>query len=274
MNTLNAVLNRLFDIGIAPFRGQSPWPAMIAACLATTVLVLLIFKYTSNQKTLRSKKNRAIARLLEFVLFKDDIVVSIGALGRVIAANCVYLCALLVPLVVCVIPVFLILVQLSCWIGVRPLKAGETTVLTATLRGDLPVMKQSIGIGTSPGLTVNAGPIRVPSKNEVSWRLSVKADGFQWVDLSLDGGVIRKTVTAGTRPGRVSPLRPAAGAWKALTNPSEAPLPPASPIVSVRVDYPAANLELGHLACNWLLVFFVLTLVFGIVLLRPLRVVV
>lgn len=278
MTLLNAILNRAFDLLFGPFRAESPWPAMIVVSLVATVLILLIFKLTSNAKTIQRRKSRALARLLEFVLFKDDIVVSLGAFGRGMVANLAYLGTLTLPLLVSLIPMILILVQVSCWFSARPLRQGETTILTARLQDRWPVMEQTLTLTPSSSIVVDSEPVRVPSQNEVSWRLRVTSASpkdAKWVDLNVNGTAIRKSIIAGLPTiSRLAPVRPPADFWAELTNPGEAPLPPDGPVTKLTVQYPSAGLTLGGRSYHWLLVFCVLTLVFGGLLLKPLRVVI
>ena len=271
MNVLNAILNRWVDLVMVPFRLESPWPGMLAVSFLTTALVLIIFKFTSNPMALRKRKNRALARLLEFILFKDDIVVNLGAFGRVLVANLVYLGSLFVPLVVSLIPVVLILIQLSCWLGIRPVRVGETTVLTARLRGDLPVLKQELAIETSQGFVLEAGPVRVLSRNEASWRLRAKGAGAGWVDLDINGTKVRKCLVSGNTMSRLAPERPQMGFWAQFLHPGESPLPAGSPVSALEVAYPESGLKLAGRSYHWLFVFFVLSLAFGLILMKPMK---
>lgn len=278
MTVLNAILNRTFDLLLGPFQAEGPWPAMVLVSLVTTMLILLIFKLTSNAKTTQRRKNRALARLLEFVLFKDDVVVSLGAFGRSMVANMAYLGTLTLPLLASLIPMVLIVIQVSCWFSARPLRQGETTILTARLQDSVPVMGQTLTLTPSSSIVVDSEPVRTPSQNEVSWRLRVTsayAKDAKWVDLNVNGAAIRKSIVAGLPTvSRLSPARPPAGFWAELTNPGEAPLPPDGPVTELTVRYPPAGLTLGGRSYHWLLVFCVLTLVFGGLLLKPLRVVI
>ena len=65
-----------------------------------SAVLLLVFKLASNRRLVRRTRNQAVARILEFLLFRDDIVVNLGAFGRVMAANLAYLGSLLLPLLV------------------------------------------------------------------------------------------------------------------------------------------------------------------------------
>jgi hypothetical protein len=271
MTALNHMLNLLFDLVMRPLSHLGQWPAMVVLSLVSTVLLLLVFKYTSNQKALRRRKNAATARLLEFVLFTSDPVVNLGAFPRAMAANLAYLGHLLVPLLITSVPVALLLIQMACWFEYRPLSVGTTTVLTVRLPPDSDPLQQVITLTPSPPLTVEAGPVRVPSLHEVSWRLRVQQGGPAWVDLAIAGRTVRKAVVAGPGLQRVSSLRPGSRFWKQLLNPSEPPLPTGSAIRSIEVLHPAATFRIGFDRVHWLVVFLILTLGFGLILLKPLR---
>ena len=48
MGVLNEILGAVFDALFAPFRSLGPWPGMIFISLVTGILMLLIFKKTSD----------------------------------------------------------------------------------------------------------------------------------------------------------------------------------------------------------------------------------
>jgi len=258
------------DFVLSPFRKAGPWPAIILVSIAAGILILFIFKLTSNQERLKRKKNKVLARVLEFVLFRDDIVVTLGAFKRVILGNFAYLSEVLVPLAASLIPLLLVLVQLSAWFTYRPLVENETTVLTARLPDNLPVLKQNISLETSDGIRVDSKAVRAPSVNEISWRLKAGAGSDEWVELKINGTSIRKTVALGPKLSRISESREQRRFWTQLLYPSEAPLSEEAPVVAVRIQYPERDLVVGGMHLHWLVVFFVLSMVAGFVLMKPL----
>jgi len=271
MSTFATIAGRVFDALLAPFAGTSPWPAMIWVALLTTVCVLLVFKFGSNQQAIRRKKNRMLARLLEMVLF-EDLVVTLGALRRMLAAQLVYLGALLVPLGLCLPVLALLLSQSSAWFAARPVPVGARTVLTARLSQESPVMDQEIALTAAEGIAVEAGPIRAPARNTISWRLRVDRSGPGWVDLAVNGTVLRKQIVAGSRTCRVSPTRARWGPLQAFGHAGEPALTAEAPVERIRLQYPERRLPLGRFRLHWLATFLLLTLLFGLVLKGPLRV--
>ncbi len=269
---INSVMNTAFDFILTPFRTVSPWPGMLAVSLVTSVIVLIIFKYTSRQTTLKQKKNKLLANTLELALFKDDIIMNLRAFGRAFMANIMYLLELMVPLLASFVPVTLIIIQLSCWFGARPIRPGETFIATAYFSSNYPVTEQSISVKTSDGITVETDSVRTPSENHVSWRFKAGTPGPQWIDFNINGTALRKTVTVDTRIARISARRVQPGTLALFANPSEPPLPADSPVTSIVAVYPQPNFIIAGINFNWLAVFFVLTLVCGFILKKPMNV--
>ena len=73
MAFLNGLLNRVFDLLLAPFRGLPPVAGLLVLSLLTSIGMLLLFKVTSNQDRLSVVKRRMQAGIYEIRLFKDDL---------------------------------------------------------------------------------------------------------------------------------------------------------------------------------------------------------
>ena len=70
----------------------------------------------------------------------------------------------------------------------------------------------------------------------------------------------------------VSTERNSGGFWSALAWSREPPLPADSSLQQLAVTYPVRELRVFGWNVNWLLAFFVLTMVFGFALKKPLGV--
>lgn len=257
---------------LSPFQGRNIWYGMIAVSLISSIVLLALFKITSKRQAIRDNKNRAVARLLELLLFKDDIVVNLGALWRTILANFKYMGTMIRPLLFGLVPFTLILIQVSVWFANRPLETGETVLLKATLSNNASAIQQAVSLETTPGVTVETQAVRIPSRNEIAWRLRAVSSGPQSVDLLINGTRERKTIAVGDTSCTVSPVRIHAGLLEELLNPSEAPLPADSPLVRIDLDYPPSKLTLAGFNFHWLLVYIVLTMAMAWALKKPFRV--
>ncbi len=272
-----AAITRGFDLLFAPLAGRSPWWGLAAVALVTAAVALLIFRAASNQRAIRATKDRIIAHLLEVVLYRDDLRVVVRAQARLAADNARYLGHALAPLVLMVAPVGLIMVQADLRYGRRPLRVGESAVVTVGLR-------PTAGLPAEPSLAVPAGvvvetpAVVVPARGEVSWRVRAHQVGEHELRARLgDVEVGKRLLVAEEGAGppwarAVAPRRPSAGVLARLLNPAEPPLPSNRTVAWVEVTYPEAPLRVRGRRVHWVWPFFALTLAFGYALKGPLRV--
>jgi hypothetical protein len=268
---VNSVMGFLMDWLLWPF--AQAWPALVAAALATSVIMLLIMRWTGSPAAVRRAKDRLVARVLELVLFRHDAFVSFTAGGRVFAANLAYLRTLLRPLAFSILPCLLILSQLSCWFAWRPLRMGEAAVVTVTLLDGFPLLERPVGLSPGEVVRIETEGVRVPALSEIDWRIRAVRNGTDSVEVAIaDEPAVRKQIIVGTAVAKVSQCRTRGGLWDQFLHPAEPPIDKASSIARVHLHYPVRQLWLGNREVDWLVAFVILTMVFGIVLKRPLGV--
>ena len=73
IDIFNSVLRQIFDAVFFVFRDMNSWVAMTALSLLTALLMLLVYRLTSNQQRIRAVKDKIIAHLLEMRLYKDSL---------------------------------------------------------------------------------------------------------------------------------------------------------------------------------------------------------
>lgn len=266
MRYFNVVANGIADTIMAPFAWENPWPALLVTSFLSSIVLMLTFKRFSNQEAVRVRKGRLISRTLELLLFQHDIVVSLTACGRILIANLAYLKEFLLPLAATMLPCILILIQLECWYGARPFKVGETVLVEAHLRKGEAAEKSAASLTASDVLSVETEGVRVPALGEIDWRLRARAPGEGWIEVQSDGAPVRKRIIVDDRLRKVSISRSRPGLWSELTHPVEPAIEVGSPIERIDVRYPARELRLGDYEIHWLIAFFVLTVVFGLLL--------
>jgi hypothetical protein len=268
---VNQFTGFVVDALMRPF--QSPWLALAAAALATSVLVLLIVRWTSSPAAIVRARSRLIARVLELVLFRHDAMVSFTAAGRILSANLAYLRALLLPLAASLIPCVLILAQLSCWFDNRPLRVGETAVLEVRLRNGTTVIDQRLVVTGAQPVQIETDGVRIPRLSEIDWRLRGMHPGVDWLEIECgDEPPVKKQIVVGDDFQKVSRRRTQPDLWEQFLNPAEPPIERATSVTLVDVRYPARQLYLGNTEINWIVAFLVLTIVLALILKRPLKV--
>jgi len=170
-------LTRLFDLFLAPFQSLHPFWSLLTISLPTAILMLVILRYASNQERIRETKNRIRAHLLEIRIYKDDFGVLFTAQKKILLNTLKYLKYLLKPMFFIIVPVAIITIQLEGWFGYRPLKTGESTIISLKLSDDNAGNLKDINIEADKGLAVETPPLRLPNDKEINWRIRAHRSG-------------------------------------------------------------------------------------------------
>jgi uncharacterized membrane protein (DUF106 family) len=269
MSLINTPLRALFDALLYPFREMSPWVTLLPISLVTAVVLLLIFKRTSNQDAIGDVKARIAAGLFEIRLFNDDLRTMFVAQGQILCHSLTYMRLSLVPMLWTLPPLILVIAQLQFHYGYEGLRPGQTTQLKAVLKPEAaPGGKPDISLEGSAGIAVVEPAVWVPSLREMSWRVAVEASGAYELELAMGDAVEGKLLDATTATVRRSPIR-ARGFLDELIYPAEPALPSDSPFESIEIDYEDATIDFLGFGIHWLIVFFVLSIVFAFALRKP-----
>jgi uncharacterized membrane protein (DUF106 family) len=267
MHVVNLVVGGLVGAILWPFRGLSPWFGLTAVSLLTALLMLEVYKLTSNQAAIRRAKDRIKAHLLELRLYKDNMRVTLRAQAAILRANLAYMGANLKPLAVMIIPLVLILAQLSLWFDRAPLAPGQETLVKVGFDKAIDPVTLDLALDPPPGIEVTSPPVRIADEHEAVWRLKAVSPGPGRLTLRIGRLSVEKAVTVGGRDlARVSALASRGNFWKRLLYPGEPPLPAETPVRSIEVLYPAAALVAFGLRIHWLVAYLVLSIVFGFAL--------
>ena len=266
MSRLNLVINGLFDLLMRPFMVQSAWTCLIAASLVASIVLVILFGFTSNPNAIRRTRNRLLARTLELLMFQHDLRASFTACGRILTANAAYLLQFLRPMAVGLIPLLLIFVQMESWFDRRPLRIGEQAVLSVELDQSKSVLDQTIDLQLPEILKIDSPPVRIPSKNEFAWRIAATGLGDGWIDVITGGINERKSLSTGEQLVRLSKTRETKGMLQQLFSPSEPPLDNGGPIRRMQVSYPRRELLIGQTEIPWFVAAFGLIMIMSLIL--------
>jgi hypothetical protein len=223
---------------LAPIGRLPGWLSATAVAAVTGVLLLVLFKYTSNQRAIKRVRDDINANLLALKLFKDSALVAFQAQGRLlVGAGRLFILAL-VPMAVMAVPVTLLLGQLSLWYQQRPLRVGEEAVVTLKLNGDADAPFPAVSLEPADAIELMVGPVRVLSKREVCWNIRARQSGYHHLTFQVGGQAVDKELAIGEGLMRVSAERPGWRWQEVLMHPAEEPFPPHSPVRSIEIDYP------------------------------------
>jgi hypothetical protein len=267
MSLLNAALRPAFDLALGPFAAWPPIVPVALVSLVVSILMLVVFKHTSNQDALAAVKRRIHAGLFEIRLFNDDLRAILRAQNEILRTNLSYLRLTLLPMLFVLPPLVLVIAQLQFHYGYEGLRPGERALLSVDL-------EPGTGAGARPqaklelpaGLRADAGDVWVKAESQLLWRLVAEREGDYELGLDVAGAHVTKTVRVTPRAVRLSPVRVDRGFFSQLLYPAEPPLPAGSPVRAVRLSYPEREVSvLGH-GMNWMIPFFVLSIVFAFAL--------
>jgi uncharacterized membrane protein (DUF106 family) len=264
MSVFNSAFGKIFDVLFLPFRSLSPWVAMILVSFLTGLLMLFVFKWTSNQKGIQKVKNKIKAHLLELRLYKDNLGLSLRAQGNILRANLRYIGYSAKPMLVMIVPLILILIQLNFWFGYDSLSLDEPSILKIKLKESQNPLETAVKIEPSSALVMDDYPVRIEETREIDWRFFAREAGVHQLSITVDGQTITKKISVDQRPlSRISPLKPNKNFIRQALYPNEPPLDGSLPVQEIEILYPDKKMDLFGWGIHWLIAYFALSIVFG-----------
>ncbi len=263
---LNAVANALGRV-FAPVGVLPGWLSATLVAVVTGVGMLVVFKYTSNQRAIKQVRRNIRANLLSVKLFKDDMAVGLRAQVQILLNAFRLLVFAVVPMLVMFVPMCLLLGQLALWYQARPLRAGEETVVTVALDGDA----GSVELLPNDAIEDVSGPVKIVSRREVCWTVKPRTGGYHRMAFRSGGHVVEKELACGDGFMRVSARRPEWDWSQALLHPWEAPFPPGDPVRAIEIEYPERSSWISGTDW-WIVYWFAVSLAAGFCFRRVLKV--
>lgn len=263
MTGVNHIVGWMFDVLMRPLRGLPPLASLAVISLLTAILVLLVFRATSNQERIAAAKRRMEAGLFEIRLFGDEPRLVLRAVIGLWRANLAYLGQSIVPLLWMIVPLTLAIAQLQSLYGYRAVRPGDTFIVEATLAttrsaGARAARRPDARLRVPPGLRVETPDVWIPPLSELAWRVRAEQPGRYRIDVEVDGATTSKDVRVDGDLERLSPVRQQAGLVDRILYPVEPPLPAPGPFASVRVGYATRDIDVLAWRLPWIAVFFVL----------------
>ena len=247
----------------------SPAVVLLVHSLLIAVLAVAVYALVSNQRTIKTTRNRMIARLLEIRLFGDDPISVLGSFGRVLTATGLYIGASLKPLLLLLPIVVLWIGQLAGWFEWRPLAKGESVVVSMKLKAGTSPVAQPATLQVPGEFVVETPAFRSVHTGEVAWRVKAVQPGSGMMQCSSGAATVEKEITASASMKKVSPKRMENRFWDRVLFPAEESLSKDSPIAEVRVDYPRRSVRFFGYEINWLVAIFLASIAFALVVKRP-----
>lgn len=270
ISRINAIFTAASGWLIGPVMRLPGWLSCAVLAGITALLILVIYKYTSNQKAIRRIRNRIKVNLLAMRLYKDSLQVTLTAQKELFKAGVALLLNSLVPLAVMLIPMIMILAQLQSWYGYEPLGPGAEAVVTVQL--DSSESLSSVKISSISGAHIVTGPVRIQSLAQAAWIIQADVAGPGKITLKVNEEEFEKSLAVGkAHYTQISPLRPGPKIIDVLLYPAERPFKTDSAVKSVAVGYPQRTWKTG-ITNSWMVDFFIMSCALALLLKNVIKV--
>ncbi|MCH7702404.1 MAG: hypothetical protein IID37_12030 [Planctomycetes bacterium] len=258
---LNPICAKLADVCYAVLSPLPVWAGLTIISAVTGVLMLGVFRYTSNQTAIKKVKDDIKANLLCLKLYKDSLGVMFRAQAGLVWAAARQMRYMLFPFLVMLPPMLLMLAQMGVRYQWRPLQTGERMNIEMTL-ADALVDPTDVALKPSAGMIVEAGPVAGDKK--VVWRVRGGEPGRHLLEFVLAGATVEKEIVIGNEFGPVSAKRMVAGWTSQLFHPIETLLVAGGGVSSIELFYPGGDSWFSG-PTWWMLSFFVISMAFALI---------
>jgi uncharacterized membrane protein (DUF106 family) len=272
LDSLNGRLSAVGDVVLTPLDRISPAVSVVISSIAVAVLILLAFRYASDQHRIARAKRQMQAYLFEIRLFNDDPRAILRAQGGIMAATAAYLRLSLVPLVWLVIPFIVITAHLQGRYGYASVRPGRSALVKVRMKPQSTGDVRSLSLQVPPGVRVDSPMLWIPSDREADWRVAADRSGVYQLEVVAHGERVSKTFDVSSEVRQRSPVRFESGILNQLLYPIEPSIPPDSAISSIEVSYEPAYVGVAGLRLHWLVLFFLASFAAAFALRRPFNV--
>jgi hypothetical protein len=261
MDATATVITQIVDVLVLPFGRTHHTLQLVWLSLLTGLGMAYVFKLTSSQKAIKRTKDRVKARILEMRLYQDDLVLIFKGLSGALKGNFAYLGTIFVPFLIIIVPVAIIFMQLDQRYSRASLTPGSTVLLSAQLKEGFDPFQTGVDLTRTEGVTVQGKPARDAATRETIWELRVDSTDTHTLTLYAKGTTYSFPLVAEESYRMIGHERSAAGIFEPLLHPGLPPIPAASPLQRVRVEYPPARHWLLGMRVHWIVIFLVYSLI-------------
>lgn len=267
--TIFSLINHVVDILVVPF---AKIPALVGLCiisLLSAVILLAVFKKLSNQEKIKLHKNKIFGHFLEIALYRDDFRRAIFNQLGILKHNLIYLRYFGFPLLILSLPMILVCMQLQYRLGYQPLHSGDSFIIQAQLEGTNQQAsgQTPISIETSDGITLETPQLYDRTSGRSFWRAKITdPTDHDFITISHPNAKEKVTKTLATtkaHPKRFTAETTKLQSLSDLLYSGENPIPPKSPIQSIRVSYRPAEYPFLTWNLSAIAYYMVLTVILG-----------
>jgi hypothetical protein len=245
------------------FSANTPLLLVLVISIVIGLLMVVVFRYTSDQKAIGRAKDRLKAHLLAVRLFQDQLPVVMRAYGKILRGTGSYLRLAFTPFLIAILPITFLIVQLDRYFGWMPLETAQTFLVEAQV--DDPAALNEASLQLPPELSGSAPAVHIPKENRVAWRVLAGREGQYDIHIAVAGQTVSKQVVVAPGLARISPVRLRGDFWERMFTSGEPALADNSPVRSIAISYPPRAIDFAWMEWNWIVLFFVVSLIAGFI---------
>ena len=171
---------------------MSPLLLVLALSVVIGFLMVVVFRYTSDQKAIGRAKDQLKAHLLAVRLFQDQLPVVMRAYGRIFRGTGRYLRLAFLPFLISLLPITFLIIQVDRYLGSTPLNTAQPFLVEAKV-SDADVLN-GVELQLPAGLKASAPAVHIPKDKEVVWRVVAERDGQYDIQVAASGQTVSKHV--------------------------------------------------------------------------------
>jgi len=287
MNALNHVVSSVFDALMAPFELMGDvWALIVVSCLFT-VVALLLFKKISWQKGIKQAKDKIKGHMIAIRIYQDDLAIVGTSVLKVVVRNFQYLGLNFGPILPLFIPFALVVAQFVVRYAYAPLPvvdearaaamlpgAEGTTLIEIDLKDGRKDELSDLTVTLPPELKALSPLMHSALDGKAYQEVVATRAGTGEIEVLVGGKrVASKDVAAGdVKPRLMQPER-VASQLEAILYPAEETIPSDSPVERISFHYPDRKLPfLMDGEFGMIMNFLIISMVFGILIIKPLKI--
>lgn len=244
----------------------SPIAGLVLMSAVLGFLMLMAWRYTSNQAAIADVRRKIAAHLLATRLFKDSLAVTFRAQRQIIWQAIRLLGHAVRPTLIMLIPFTLVLSQIGLRYESRPAPVGKPIRVTATVKPGVALDGDADKLKLPEGLTCKRqDPCRAEAIRTIDWRITPSHSGDFLLAFGTEPNAVTMPLCAGEGLQRISGIR--GGSWfERLLYSAEPGLPASSGYDSITIHYPQRSTLFFGYNIHWLITLLVLSIVFALIL--------
>ncbi len=260
IDIINLFTGKIIDFILLPFKSLGEdWEIFIISAISG-VLLIFVYGLVSNQKAIKKLKRKISASILEVILYRHDIKLCLKAQLGMLISGAKYFLLAVPPLIILMVPCLLILSQMNLRYEQRPLNVGESLLLSAKVKD--PNLLMDTTLQASDAVSISE-PVRVPEEKEITWKINAKEKGSQTLVIQNKNQKIDKKLFIEQAGEPLYSQLYNSSIWTLLYPRNDKSF--ISEFSEIKLTYPANKHYLFNFELHWILIFFIVSMVSGLI---------